>query len=42
MFNSFNVCDIIKVHDIIKVEKEEKDTSKEELKTNDSNLSDTS
>jgi len=30
VFNSFNVCDIIKVHDIIKVEKEEKDASKEE------------
>ena len=29
-FNSFNVCDNIKVHDIIKVEKEEKDASKEE------------
>ena len=30
VFNSFSVCDNIKVHDIIKVEKEEKDASKEE------------
>jgi hypothetical protein len=30
VFNSFNVCDIIEAHDIIKVEKEQKDASKEE------------
>ena len=29
VFNSFNVCDNIKVHEIIKVEMGEKDPSKE-------------
>ena len=48
VLDRFNVLDSTKVHDIIKVErekmntvlkveKEEKDASKEELKTNDSN-----
>ena len=30
VFNSFNVCDNINLQDIIKVEKAEKDASKEE------------
>ena len=30
VFNSFKVCDNIKVHEIIKVEKEDMDASKEE------------
>ena len=40
MFDSFSVCDNTKVHDIIKLEKEEKDANKEDSNWSDHDVTD--